>query len=536
MYRTLALIGGILMAMLPAFGGSQLRVAGIPLKLPGNTLVLHVSETVHFRAEENQKVSGVDPRETPESVYRLVRDAARAWTQTGKAALSIQVDRTPEWKLSESNLNLVTFTDTEPFDTGVCDKALYIACTLVFHNDATGEIPMVKIAFNPYKQHSSLGKMGAHDLGVVLLHELGHAVGLDHSAALDAIMSPVVELELPAGSAPPRRLSSDDVSTIAMAYPLPEPTARPSFLAGAVTRDGLAVPKAHVLAFNTSGQTTAAALSGLDGRFQLQVEPGEYRLAVEPLDGPVLPTQTWSGQTPPVDFAILWWTQGGGSSESGDTVAITNGESRQGLDFALNSTPPVNATTIGIVDDGGLYLGAAHVTVARGREYPLAITRTPPEGAARVRFTLASIELPTLPAVSSPAPQLLRQRIRIPADAPLGAYTLTYENNGAISFLPGALEVVSNPVVRSISWIEDGWFLITGEDLAGAEVLAGEDNQPTQLAGISVRVSDQFTELRRVSLTEIVARWPPSLNQAEASISVISGTGVSSEPLSLIVQ
>ena len=95
----------------------------------------------------------------------------------------------------------------------------------------------------------------------------------------------------------------------------------------------------------------------------------------------------------------------------------------------------MNATTIGIVDDGGVYLGAAHITVARGREYPLAITRTPPEGAARLRFTLASIELPTLPAVPPSAPQLVHQRIRIPADAPLGAYTLTYENNAAISFL-----------------------------------------------------------------------------------------------------
>ena len=96
--------------------------------------------------------------------------------------------------------------------------------------------------------------------------------------------------------------------------------------------------------------------------------------------------------------------------------------------------------------------------------------------------------------------------------------------------------MVSNPVVRSISWIEDGWFLITGEDLAGAEVLAGENNQPTQLAGISVRVSDQFTELRSVSLTEIVARWPPGLNQAEAAISVISGALAFEQTLSLIVQ
>ena len=60
MYKTLAFIGGFLIAMLPAFGGSQLRVAGIPLKLPGNTLVLHVSESVHLPAEvdEAQEVDG----------------------------------------------------------------------------------------------------------------------------------------------------------------------------------------------------------------------------------------------------------------------------------------------------------------------------------------------------------------------------------------------------------------------------------------------------------------------------------------------
>ncbi|MEP7366932.1 MAG: matrixin family metalloprotease, partial [Acidobacteriota bacterium] len=529
-------IGVALMTLLPAFGGSRLRVAGIPLKLPGNKLVLHVSESIHMPPDENGKVSGVDPRETSENIYRLVRDAARAWTKSGKSSLSIQVERTQDQKLSESNLNLVTFTDTEPFDTGMCDKTLYIACTLVFHNDDTGEIPMVKIAFNPYMQHSSLGRKGAHDLGVVLLHEMGHAIGLDHSAALDAIMSPVVELEIPTGSVSARRLSSDDLATVASAYPLPEPAVPASFLTGAVTREGLPVAKAHVMAFDSSGRKTIAGLTSTDGRFELQVEPGDYRLAVEPLDGPIMPVSTWSDQPAPDVFASLWWTRGGGSSESGDTVAIAEGESRQGLDFSLTSTPPVNATTVGIVGDGGLYLGAAHVTVARGREYPLALTRTPPEGAARMTFTLASIELPTLPTVPASAPQLLRQRVRIPADAPVGSYTVTYESNGAIAFLPGALEVVTNPVVRSISWLTDGWFLITGEDLAPVEAGADGDQVPTQLAGISVRVSDWLAEVNSVSPTQIIARWPTGLVQDEAAISVVAGTGVSSEPVSLIVQ
>ena len=536
MQKTLAFIGALWLSTVPSFAGSQLRVAGIPLKLPGNTLVLHVSEMVHVTAGANGADSGVDPRETPDSIYRLVRNAARTWTQTGKAELSITIERTPEWKLGNTNLNLVTFTDTEPFDTGMCDKTLYIACTLVFHNAETGEIPMVKIAFNPYKKHSSLGLKGAHDLGVVLLHELGHAVGLDHSAALDSIMSPVVELELPGGSSTPRRLAADDVATLAMAYPIQEPQVQPSLLAGAVSRDGIAIAKAHVVAFDASGRTAAAGLTGLDGRFQLQVTPGEYRLAVEPLDGPVTPAQTWSDQATPADFVSLWWTQGGGSSESGDAIVLGEGESRQGLDFALTATPPVNATSVGIVGDGGLYFGAARVTVARGREYPLALTRTPPEGAARVRFTLTSLEMPALPSIPASAPQLVRQHVRIPADAPLGSYTLTYESNGAISFLPGALEVVTNPAARNVSWLEDGWFLITGDDLAGSETEAADDEPSTQLAGISVRVADQFAELRSVSPTEIVARWPAGLDQAEAAVSVVSGTGVSSEPIRLIRQ
>lgn len=531
----LPVLGALVVVMAPAFGGSQLRVGGIPLRVPENTLVLHVSESVQAAVGEDGVVRGVDARETPESVYGLVKAAAAAWTGTGKTQLEIRVERTAEWKLADSGLNLVTFTDPEPFDTGMCDKALYIACTLVFHTEGTGEIPMVKIAFNPYKKHSSLGQAGAHDLGVVLLHELGHAIGLDHSGALDSVMSPVVELEVQGGVDAARRLSADDVATVAMAYPAVEREVAPSYLAGAVMRDGVAVAKAHVMAFDRAGRVAAAGLSGMDGRYRLMVGEGEYRLAVEPLDGPVMAAQTWAEQAGQL-FGSLWWTAGGGAVEGGDVVAVGKEESRVGLDFALGLGAVVNATSVGIVGEGGLYLGTARVTLARGREYPLAITRTPPEGAARVRFTLSSMELPTLPSVPSSAPQLVRQRVRIPADAALGEYTVTYETEGAISFLPGALRVVNNPVARSVSWLEEGWFLVTGEDLAGREVERGEEERPTQLAGVSVRVGDRFAELRKVSATEIVARWPEGLEGAEAAVSVVAGAGVTSEPLSLIRQ
>lgn len=534
MAHSIALSSVLLLAALPIFAGSQLRVAGIPLKVPGNTLVLHVSETVHAPVPGDGDFTGVDPRETPESVYHLVREAAAAWSGTGRAGLTIRVERTSEWRVSESERNLVTFTDPEPFDTGLCNKALYIACTLVYHEDETHTIPMVKIAFNPYLKHSSLGLAGAHDLGVVLLHEVGHAVGLDHSGALDSIMSPVVELQMGGGSGAVRRLSSDDVATIAAAYPLPEQEAAPAVLAGVVRKDGAPVAKAHVMALGREGRLAAAGLTDAEGRYALQVEAGEFRLAVEPLDGPVQGGQAWTEQPSPEPFPSLWWTAGGGARQGGEVVALGEGESRQGLDFALPATAVTNVETVGLVGEGGMYRGAARLTLARGREYPFALTRTPPEGAARVRFTLESIEMPALARVPASAPQLVQQRIRIPADAPLGAYAVAYESEDALAFLPGALQVVNNPRALSVEWLHDGWFRLVGEDLAGSEVVRRDKFRPTQLGGVSVRVGSRFAELYKVAPEEIVARWPDELRETGAAVSVVAGAGVSSEPLSLI--
>lgn len=69
---------------------------------------------------------------------------------------------------------------------------------------------------------------GWYDLETVLLHELGHALGLDHSAAKDAVMyASYLGVR--------RALTLDDVYGITILYPRPEPVAPPPSTPGQPT-------------------------------------------------------------------------------------------------------------------------------------------------------------------------------------------------------------------------------------------------------------------------------------------------------------
>jgi len=174
-----------------------------------------------------------------------------------------------------------------------------LAATSFMIDTATGEIAEADIFFNTRFAFSVApgGQPDRVDLESVVLHELGHLLGLGHSAIGEtersgngnrrvigsgSIMFPIA---MTAGATADRVLQADDIAGISDLYAGPA-TLDTGGIIGRVTRNGQGVMGAHVVAFNPeTGILIGNFTLNAEGDFVIaRLPPGPYIVRAEPID------------------------------------------------------------------------------------------------------------------------------------------------------------------------------------------------------------------------------------------------------------
>jgi hypothetical protein len=164
----------------------------------------------------------------------------------------------------------------------------------------SGELVESDIFFNTAFEWSAAagGEAGRFDLESTAVHEIGHLLGLGHSAlgetealptggrrvlASSAVMFPI---SLGRGTTADRELQPDDIAGVSDLYPSDTHRADTGAARGRITKNGEPVFGAHVVAFNPmTGDLIGGFSVNEGGEFEITgLAPGPHVIRVEPLD------------------------------------------------------------------------------------------------------------------------------------------------------------------------------------------------------------------------------------------------------------
>ena len=211
-----------------------------------------------------------------------------------------------------------------------------LGATSLLLDSSTGALVEADIFFNTRFQWSVApqGEAGRVDLESVVLHELGHFVGLGHSAIGEtertatggrrvlgsgAVMFPIA---MTPGSTSDRVLQHDDEAAVQDLYAVDASGSTSGSITGRVTKNGRGVYGAHLVAFNhETGRMVGGFSLTSDGTFVIAgLDPGPHIVRVEPLDD--ADVESFLSGDVDVDFRAAYATRMVVAPAGGSSAAI----------------------------------------------------------------------------------------------------------------------------------------------------------------------------------------------------------------------
>ena len=396
-------------------------------------------------------------------------------------------------------ISLLTIASTPENDT--FNSETTTGRTRVFFDPETGNIAEADISINPRPraedgtqlQFSTDGTPGTYDLEATFTHEIGHLLGLDHSAVLSSTMQGRQAFNgtygLPALTE--RTLSEDDRQKVRSLYGSRLKLGRiegrltDNRIPGALTPlDGV-----HVWAESiTNGRVIASDITAADGTYKLEgLVPGQYRVIVSPAADSASVVQKFRSFELSSQVAV-----------KADVVTPLNSN------LVPSQTSALNPRVIGLNAE----LSTVALPLAPGKRVKIYLGG---EGVDQVPGTSIAVNSPfftvdpatlTREQIAAPFP-VISVELQVAANAPFGDYSLRLQSNsgetayvaGAITIDPGVGSSVVNPVDDSRFFITQQYADLTGREPDQATI----DKLTAQFAGCGSRAD--CLRARRVEIS-----------------------------------
>ena len=265
--------------------------AYVPLRwgaqgVPGAWAISRFPLAFFLNEASAQGTSNISPGS---SLMAAVRAAMSSWQSVQTAEIRFaDPTLTAVDSAQHDGINVITMADT-PINREVLggDQGA-VALTRIDFNANTGEITESDIILSPGYPFSTNQAPYTYDLQAIVTHELGHALGCDHSPAQSDTMFAVTA----PGEFFQRYLSADAIAFVSFTYPYKARIDSLGSISGRVTSGGNGIFGASIAAVNLDRNLVYAAFSEPGGGFTINGPvTGRYAIYAEPLDGPATPDQ-----------------------------------------------------------------------------------------------------------------------------------------------------------------------------------------------------------------------------------------------------